>query len=79
MKPNPMNYKVLDSYMERHSFLQVDKQKIKNFIDTENSVRVGMNKFVTGYLTRTNLHLVTGFGTPEEYSRVFLGISDNFR
>ena len=74
-----MNYNVINYYMEAHDFLPCDKWKVKNFIETENKMRNGLHKFVGGYLTRTKLCLVTGFGTPEEYSRIFLGVQENFK
>ena len=77
-KEKPMNYTVIDYYMRIHDFLPCDKQKIKNFIDTENRMRSVGHKFIGGYLTRTKLCLVTGYGFLEEYSREFLGIQDNF-
>ena len=38
-KEKPMNYTVIDYYMEEHDFLPCDKQKIRKFIDTENAIR----------------------------------------
>ena len=78
-KENPMNYTGIDYYMRIHDFLPCDKQKIKNFIDTENRMRSVGHKFIGGYLTRTKLCLVTGYGFLEEYSREFLGIQNNFK
>ena len=77
-KEKPMNDTVIDYYMRIHDFLPCDKQKIKNFIDSENRMRSVGHKFIGGYLTRTKLCLVTGYGFLEEYSREFLGIQDNF-
>lgn len=77
-KEQPMNYAAIEYYMEAHNFLPCDKYKIKHFIDIENMMRNGGHKFVGGYLTRTKLCLVTGFGYSEEYSRIFLGIQENF-
>ena len=77
-KEKPMNYTVIDYYMEEHDFLPCDKQKIRKFIDTENAIRTIGHRFIGGYLTRTKLCLVTGYGYLEEYSREFLGIQDNF-
>lgn len=74
-----MNYSVIDYYMNAHDFLPCDRKKIYDFINTENRMRNGNHKFVGGYLTRTNLCLVTGYGVPEQYSRSFLGIQDNFQ
>lgn len=78
-KENPMNYTVIDHYMEKHDFLACDKQKIKNFIDAENRMRRYGHKIIGGYLTRTKLYLLTGYGDLEEYSREFLGLQDNFK
>lgn len=78
-KDQPMNYIVIDYYMEAHNFLSCDKQKVKHFIDAENRMRRGGYKFVGGYMTRTKLCLITGYGFLEEYSRTFLGIQENFR
>lgn len=75
----PMNYERIDDYMEKHDFLLCDKKKIKNFIENENRMRKGKHKFVDGYLTRTNLYLVTGYELLEECPRMFLGIQDNFK
>ena len=77
-KEKQMNCTFIDYYMKKHDFLTCDKQKIKNFIDTENRMRNIGYKFIGGYLTRKKLCLVTGYGYLEEYSREFLGIQDNF-
>lgn len=36
-KEKPMNYTVIDYYMEEHDFLPCDKPKVKRFIDTRNA------------------------------------------
>ena len=74
-----MNWSVIDDYMDRHDFLPCDRNKVYNFINGENKGRTDGHKFVGGYLTRTELRLVTAYGYPEVYSRVFLGIQENFK
>ncbi len=74
-----MNYDLIENYMEKHNFLLCDKQKIRNFIEMQNRTRKGYHKIVNGYLTRENLYLINGYGYPEEYHRLFLGIQENFK
>lgn len=74
-----MDYSAIDHYMEAHDFLNADKKKIHDFIKNENVMRVGKQKFICGYLTRTQLYLYTGYGALEEYSRILLGVQINFR
>lgn len=74
-----MDFSVIDHYMNVHDFLLCDRKKIYDFINTENRMRSERYKFTGGYLTRTQLCLVTGNGIAEEYSRTFLGIQDNFK
>lgn len=74
-----MNWTVIDDYMERHDFLPCDRSKIHNLVNRENKARSDGYKFVGEYLTRTDLRLVTAYGHPETYSRIFLGIQENFK
>lgn len=74
-----MNWTVIDYYMSVHGFLDCDKYKIYDFVDTENRTRNGKFRIAGGYLTRNHLHLITEYCTEEEYSRIFLGIPDNFQ
>lgn len=73
------NSSVIDYYMDKHDFLKADRSKVNNFISQENNMRCGGHKFVGGYLTRTDLVLVTAYGTEEKYNRLFFGIQENFK
>lgn len=62
MESNTMNFSAIDYYMDVHDFLPCDRKKIYDFVNTENGMRKGNHKFVSGYLTRKKLCLVTGYG-----------------
>lgn len=73
-----VNYKIIIEYMEKHDFLQTDKKKVFDYIESYNRTTRKQFNFVNGYLTRHDLILVDGYGTKHIIDRFTLGIQENF-
>lgn len=73
-----MNMEKIENYMEKHNFLEADKKKVRDCIKLHNAIHEGADQAYDGYLTRNSLCLKYRQGIAE-YSRIQLGIQENFK